>query len=183
MNALTHTEKALVSRLRSHNYTSAMSLLTSVFVNKDDLSSQHVLGEFLNNSSPIQFVSDILSKYPELIEQKDNKGNCILFYAAKNHRIDALKLIAKGGKDIFGDINGFGTCLHIAARCDNPKTIREMLVMGFDHHIKNSRGETAEDISRRWGNYANVTLFDKLSNDHNALDELMEAETNRTHNF
>jgi ankyrin repeat protein len=179
MNIPTQTEKTVISRLQNKLFRSAFELISSEFVNKDKDSAYNLIGEFLNHKSPLDVVSKLIDSYPELLLQIDNSDNCILYYIAKNHRLDVLQDVQGRGINVQRDINGYGSCLHVASRFDNSNFLKDLISMGFDHNIVNDRGEKPESVSRRWGNYENISFFDRINENPNLVKLLREknAET------
>jgi ankyrin repeat protein len=183
MNIPTRTEKAIISRLKNKLFESALELTTSEFVNKDKNSAYNLIGEFLNHKAPLDVVSKLMDNYPELLLQKDNYDNCILYYIARNHRLDVLQNVQSRGVDIHRDINGYGSCLHVASRFDNSSFIKSLTLMGFDHNRLNNKGESPECISRRWGNYENISFFDSINENPNLIKLLRDKKSETTQEY
>lgn len=174
------TEKEVLSLLREDKFESALNLMDSEFVSKKSPSEVCWFGSFVENHAPILILRDIVDNHPALLFQFDKEGNDPLYFSAKSHRADALKLLRFNGIDIYRDINGFGNCMHVAARFDNPIFLKSLVKMGFDYNEKNQRGETPLDVASRWGNFKNMTFLDELQNNPSLHDDLVINPSRKT---
>lgn len=178
MNIPTRTEKAVLSRLKNNLYKSALELICSEFVSKEESSPYNWVGEFLNYDAPSTIVKDLLTEHPSLSVQLDNDDNCALFHAARKHRADAVEMLVALGVDINKKLNGYGNCLNVAARYEGGGFIRKLVGMGADPFFLSDRGETSLDIARRWGNYTNVTVLEELNENPKLISKLKTSHEN-----
>ncbi len=162
MRHVTFSEKGLIDNLNHREFNKALQLLNSEFVHKTSPCCHCWLGEFIKAGASNKQLVDLIESFPNLITQADEQGHSPLFFAAKKHNIDAIKLLKKYGVDINSLFGDHGTCLHIASRRNDPKFITQLINEGADPNTLNLRGERAEDIARRWSCYENVELFDNL---------------------
>ncbi|MDR3301361.1 MAG: ankyrin repeat domain-containing protein [Spirochaetaceae bacterium] len=71
---------------------------------------------------------------------------------------DAIRALF-GGKSINARDTGGNTALHYTAKIGNTDTIKFLLELGADKTIRNTAGETAADIARRWKHEAAADML------------------------
>lgn len=103
----------------------------------------------LNN---FELAADILQRAPELIKQRDPRGNTPLHYAAKNGRTDLISLYLRYNNSNVDELNWMHwTPLHEAAFGPHRATVQYLINCGADCSIKNIEGMTALQVARAKG--------------------------------
>lgn len=102
----------------------------------------------LNN---FEIAADILQRSPELIKQRDSRGNTPLHYAAKHGRTDLISLYLRytSNVDVLNWIHW--TPLHESAFGPHRATVQYLINCGADCSIKNIEGMTALQVARAKG--------------------------------
>lgn len=131
-------------------YESAHLILSLKMMKKDDwLSKDEFCLLQLNN---FEVAADILQRAPELIKQRDPRGNTPLHYAAKNGRIDLISLYLRYNNSNVDVLNWMHwTPLHEAAFGPHRATVQYLINCGADCSIKNVEGMTALQVARAKG--------------------------------
>lgn len=97
------------------------------------------------------------------IHAKTNDGWTPLHSACKWNEIQVALLLLNNGADVNAQSNGLQTPLHLAASCKQSKDLLVMLLSRkeINHSLKNSVGETAQEIAQRTDKYS--YLFDAVA--------------------
>lgn len=99
--------------------------------------------------------AEILEKAPELIKQRDSRGNTPLHWAAKQGRLDLLGLYLRFAPESERAVNAMNswhwTPLHEAAAGAHRATVQFLISRGADCSIKNVHGKTALQVARESG--------------------------------
>lgn len=113
-------------------------------------------------------VKILLSNGADIVAQT-NDGWHPLHSAARWNCADVVSLLIQNGADINAQTNGGQTPLHLAASQKNTRETLEFLLMNchIDTNIKNSIGETAQDICERTSELC--SLFEVTENSINCL--------------
>lgn len=98
-----------------------------------------------------ELAADILQRCPELVRQRDPRGNTPLHWAAKQGRTDLMALYLKytDTVDVLNSIHW--TPLHEAAAGAHRATVQYLISRGADCSIKNVQGRTALQVAREHG--------------------------------
>lgn len=98
-----------------------------------------------------EMAADILQRNPELIKQRDPRGNTPLHWASKLGRADMVALYLKYTSNV--DVLNFQhwTPLHEAAAGAHRATVQYLISRGADCSIKNIEGKTALQVAREHG--------------------------------
>lgn len=171
MNLPTRTEGALRSRLKNGLYRSALELMSSEFVCKDQNSPFNWIGEFIKSKAPPDIILDLMDSYPELAHQIDGENKCSLFHAASEHRIDVVIKLIELNVDINKDLNGFGNCVNVAARFEGKDFIRELISMGANPNALSTNGVDAKKVAFRWGNFGNIDFFEAIEKNPKLVEQ------------
>ncbi len=83
---------------------------------------------------------------PENIEQVDNQGNTIIFYALKD-KVKILEYLIKNGANLNHQNNKGQTPLHFAFERSKEKTVRALLAHNPDLTIRDNQGDTALHVA------------------------------------
>lgn len=107
----------------------------------------------------LEVVVDILKRVPDVIKQRDPRGNTPLHYAAKLGRIDLIAIYLHFGLTV--DVMNTFHCtpLHEAASHGHRAAVQYLISRGADCSIKNKQGLTALQLARRKG-ITSEELFD-----------------------
>ncbi len=105
-------------------------------------------------------LSDLLSKEPNLLEEKDSRGFTPLILSTYNAQQEVAELLLDLGADIDGrDVAGntalMGTCFK-----GNVDIIEMLISRGADVDAKNKRGDTALTFAKMSGNAVLVALLE-----------------------
>ena len=98
-----------------------------------------------------EVAADILQRCPELIKQRDPRGNTPLHWAAKNGRPDLVALYLKYTSTVDVLNSSHWTPLHGAAGGAHRATVQYLISRGADCSIKNIEGRTALQVAREHG--------------------------------
>lgn len=98
-----------------------------------------------------EVAAEILEKAPELIKQRDSRGNTPLHWAAKQGRLDLLALYLRFTEGVNVMNSSHGTPLHEAAAGAHRATVQFLISRGADCSIKNVQGKTALQVARESG--------------------------------
>jgi hypothetical protein len=98
-----------------------------------------------------EVAADILQRAPELIKQRDPRGNTPLHYAAKHGRTDLISLYLRytSNVDVLNWLHW--TPLHESAFGPHRATVQYLINCGADCSIKNIEGMTALQVARAKG--------------------------------
>lgn len=98
-----------------------------------------------------ELAADILQRSPELIKQRDPRGNTPLHWAAKHGRTDLISLYLRYTNTV--DVMNLmhWTPLHEAASRAHRATVQYLISCGADCSIKNVQGQTALQLARANG--------------------------------
>lgn len=98
-----------------------------------------------------EIAADILQRSPELIKQRDSRGNTPLHYAAKHGRTDLISLYLRYTSNV--DVLNWmhWTPLHESAIGPHRATVQYLINCGADCSIKNIEGMTALQVARAKG--------------------------------
>lgn len=128
-------------------YESGHLILSSKITNDWLIKNEFCLLQLDN----FELVADILQRCPELIKQRDPRGNTPLHYAAKNGRTDLISLYLKYNCNV-NVLNWMHwTPLHEAAFKAHRATVQYLINRGADCSITNVEGMTALQIARANG--------------------------------
>lgn len=128
-------------------YESAHLILSSA-VKNDWLSKNEFCLLKLDN---FELAADILQRAPELIKQRDPRGNTPLHNAAKHGRTDLVALYLRYATNINVLNRMHWTPLHEAANGAHRATVQYLIKCGADCSIKNIEGRTALQLARSHG--------------------------------
>ena len=105
----------------------------------------------LLNLEDFEMAADILQRAPELIKQRDPRGNTPLHWASKLGRTDMVSLYLRYTSNV--DVLNFQhwTPLHEAAAGAHRATVQYLISCGADCSIKNMQGKTALQVARENG--------------------------------
>ena len=98
-----------------------------------------------------EMAADILQRHPELIKQRDPRGNTPLHWVSKLGRTDMVALYLRYTSNV--DVLNFQhwTPLHEAAAGAHRATVQYLISCGADCSIKNFEGKTALQVARERG--------------------------------
>lgn len=106
-----------------------------------------------------EVAADILQRVPELIKQRDPRGNTPLHWAAKNGRTDLLALYLQYTRTVNVLNYMHWTPLHEAAASAHRAAVQYLISQSADCSIINIEGKTALQIARERG-ISSEELFD-----------------------
>jgi ankyrin repeat protein len=106
-----------------------------------------------------EVAAEILRRIPELIKQRDPRGNTPLHWAAKMGRTDLIALYLKYSETVDVLNRMHWTPLHEAAASAHRSTVQYLISRGADCSIRNLEGQTALQVARENG-ISSEELFD-----------------------
>ena len=102
---------------------------------------------------------DILQRVPDLVKQRDPRGNTPLHWAAKHGRTDLIALYLQYTSAVDCLNSSHWTPLHEAAAGAHRATVQYLISRGADCSIKNLEGLTALEVARKKG-ISSEEIFD-----------------------
>jgi len=97
------------------------------------------------------FIPNILSKRPDLINEINNKGENALMIACKANNYDSVSSLLNYSIPINNQDELGNTALHYAIGCKNPIIVQELIQKGINDQLKNNEGKTANDLAMELG--------------------------------
>ena len=153
---------------KNHRRVAMTLILSGADLPKESDSPKYNKQEIINTIKPLHLVvqegdlekvKEVISRYPEQVNIKDDSSRVPLYWAARSNHVDIVRLLVEKGSDVNARTGDGWAALHTSAYNGRLEAATTLLELGAEVDIQNDDGQTPLYWAARNGRLGLVKLL------------------------